>query len=174
MTYRLVNAKHFGVPQDRERVIIVGFRQDLGIEDFRVPDGTGPSAYLADALAGMAPPAAGEVCDAPYSSRYMSRNRERGWGQVSYTIPAMAKQVPLHPSSPDMVKIQTDLWHFGDEGTTRRLSWREAAAIQTFPEDMVFYGDLTSQYKQIGNAVPVLLADAVAKTIRHQLETSGI
>lgn len=59
MTYRLVNAKRFGVPQDRERVIIVGFRQDLGIEDFRVSDGNGHSAYLADALAGMAPPAAG-------------------------------------------------------------------------------------------------------------------
>jgi DNA (cytosine-5)-methyltransferase 1 len=100
----------------------------------------------------------------------MSRNRKRGWTEFSYTIPAMAKQVTLHPESPDMVKLGTDLWRFGDGGTTRRLSWRECAAIQTFPPDMDFYGDLTSKYKQIGNAVPVALANHVAKAVRTVLE----
>ena len=51
---------------------------------------------------------------------------------------------------------------FGENGVTRRFSWREAAAIQTFPADLEFHGDLTSKYKQIGNAVPVKLAEIIA------------
>jgi len=165
----IVNAKNYGVPQDRERVIIVGFRQDLQVGDFSLPEYAGRRKTLKDALAGMAAPAPDEVCAAPFSSRYMSRNRKRDWGSVSYTIPAMAKQVTLHPASPDMVKLGTDVWRFGDGGETRRLSYRECAAIQTFPPDMDFAGNLTSKYKQIGNAVPVKLAKHVAGAVRAAL-----
>lgn len=162
--YKLVNARDFGVPQDRERVIICGFRKDLGVKDFELPVPRNMRMTMKEALAGMPEPKEGEVCTAPYSSRYMSRNRKRGWDEVSYTIPAMAKQVTLHPSSPDMVKIDKDEWHFGN-GITRRFSYKEAAAIQTFPKNIEFYGDLTSKYKQIGNAVPVKLAEYVAMQI---------
>ena len=117
---------------------------------------------MGDVLKNLPAPTPDEVCDAPYSSRYMSRNRKRGWDDVSYTIPAMAKQVTLWPGSPDMEKLDRDLWKFGDDGVTRRLSWREAAAIQTFPPQMEFVGDLTSKYKQIGNAVPCKLAEIIA------------
>lgn len=159
---QLVNAKNFGVPQDRERVIICGFRKDLNIKHFEIPVPNNMRSTLREALAGMPEPVAEDVCDAPYSSRYMSRNRKRGWDEVSYTIPAMAKQVTLFPGSPDMTKVGTDQWEFGTGGVTRRFSWREAAVIQTFPRDLEFYGDLTSKYKQIGNAVPVKLAEYVA------------
>ena len=168
--YKLVNAKNFGVPQDRERVIIVGFRKDLEVTGFSLPDGNGERSTLAEALAGLPPTKECEVCNAPYSSRYMSRNRKRGWDEAAYTVPAMAKQVTLYPGSPDMVKIGKDMWRFGEGGETRRLSWREAAAIQTFPKEMEFFGDLTSKYKQIGNAVPVKLAYFVANYIRPYLE----
>lgn len=171
--YKLLNAKNYGVPQNRERVIIVGFRKDLQIKNFSLPDGNGQSSTIADALEKLPKAKDDEVCDAPYSSRYMSRNRKRDWDEVSYTIPAMAKQVTLHPGSPDMVKLDKDLWRLGSDGKTRRLSWREAAAIQTFPEDLEFFGDLTSKYKQIGNAVPVLLAEFVGKYIRPYLEKAG-
>lgn len=167
---KLVNAKNFGVPQDRERVIIVGFRQDLHVRDFKLPDTNGQTMTLREAIGNMPQVKSCDVCDAPYSSRYMSRNRKRGWDDVAYTVPAMAKQVTLWPGSPDMKKLDKDLWAFGDEGTTRRLSWREAAAIQTFPTDLEFSGDLTSIYKQIGNAVPVKLAEFVANYIRPYLE----
>ena len=170
--YKLINAKNFGVPQDRERVIIVGFRKDLGITDFSLPDTNGEHSTLADALKGLPPVKPDEVCNAPYSSRYMSRNRKRDWNEVAYTVPAMAKQVTLFPGSPDMVKVDRDLWEFGTDGETRRLSWRECAAIQTFPADMAFFGDLTSIYKQIGNAVPVHLAEYVANCIRPYLENA--
>lgn len=163
--YKLLNAKNYGVPQDRERVIICGFRKDLGIEHFEYPVPRNYIISLREALKNIKQPTDDEVCDAPYSSRYMSRNRKRDWDEVSYTIPAMAKQVTLYPGSPNMVKIDRDLWEFGNEGITRRLSWREAAAIQTFPADLEFYGDLTSKYKQIGNAVPVKLAEIIATHI---------
>ena len=168
--YKLVNAKNFGVPQDRERVIIVGFRKDLGVKQFELPETNGETMTLGEALGNMPAAKPEDVCNAPYSSRYMSRNRKRGWDEVAYTVPAMAKQVTLWPGSPDMVKVDKDLWKFGENGTTRRLSWREAAVIQTFPMDIGFCGDLVSIYKQIGNAVPVKLAEFVANYIRPYLE----
>ena len=160
--YKLLNAKDYGVPEDRERVIIVGFRKDLGIQKFDFPVPRNYRVTMREALKNIPEPTPDEVCDAPYSSRYMSRNRKRDWDDVSYTIPAMAKQVTLWPGSPDMVKIDKDHWEFGENGVTRRFSWREAAAIQTFPAALEFHGDLTSKYKQIGNAVPVKLAEIIA------------
>ena len=161
--YQLLNAKDYEVPEDRERVIIVGFRKDLGIFDFQYPKKSMHQIFLREALAQIPDPDPGDVCEAPYSSRYMSRNRKRGWDDVSFTIPAMAKQVPLWPGSPDMVKVGEDHWMFGENGVTRRLSWQEASAVQTFPIDMVFVGDLVSKYKQIGNAVPCKLAESIGK-----------
>ena len=160
--YKLLNAKNYGVPEDRERVIIVGFRKDLGMTTFEYPASRPYQLSMRDVLVNLPEPKPEEICNAPYSSRYMSRNRKRQWDEVSYTIPAMAKQVTLWPGSPDMHKIDKDLWEFGKGGITRRFSWREAAAIQTFPRDIEFHGDLTSKYKQIGNAVPVKLAETIA------------
>lgn len=168
--YKLLNAKKFGVPQDRERVIIIGFRKDLGITKFQLPETNGEFMTLGEAIKDFPEAKIEDVCNAPYSSRYMSRNRKRAWDNVSYTIPAMAKQVTLWPGSPDMKKIDKDHWEFGKNGTTRRLSWREAAAIQTFPKELEFHGDLVSIYKQIGNAVPVKLAEYIANYIRPYLE----
>jgi len=167
VTINLANVADYGVPQDRKRVIIVGIRNDIDIE-FNFPEPIENKQTIKDALKGLAKPKANEICEAPYSSRYMSRNRKRDWNEQSFTIPAMAKQVALHPSSPDMIKIDGDHWVFG-EGKTRRLSYKEAAAIQTFPREMEFCGDLTSKYKQIGNAVPVLFAKAVGQSINEVL-----
>jgi DNA (cytosine-5)-methyltransferase 1 len=71
-----------------------------------------------------------------------------------------------------MIKKNKDLWEFGKTGVTRRLSWKEAAAIQTFPREIKFFGNLTEIYKQIGNAVPVKLAYHVAKAIKVVLENT--
>lgn len=168
--YQLLNAADYGVPQDRYRVFIVGIRKDLDLV-FEYPNKVEKTVTLKDALGHLDKPKSIDVCDAPYSSRYMSRNRKRAWDEVSYTIPAMAKQVAIHPSSPDMKKIHKDLWKFGSEGETRRFSWREAALIQTFPEELEFQGNLISKYKQIGNAVPVRLAQNVASQVYKSLES---
>lgn len=168
----LLNAADYGVPQDRWRVIMLGFQEDLGITDYQFPKPFKKRVTLAEALKNIPQPRDADICQAAYSSRYMSRNRKRGWNDVSYTIPAMSKQVPLHPSSPDMKKLGEDSWGFGQEGITRRFSWQEAAAIQTFPPNMEFFGDLTSKYKQIGNAVPVKLAEVIAKEVYNVIAQS--
>lgn len=161
----LVNAADYGVPQDRWRVIMLGFRKDMGITAYKFPEPLKKKVTLAAALHELPKPRASDICQSAYSPRYMSRNRKRGWNDMSYTIPAMSKQVTLHPSSPDMEKIGDDEWRFGKKGSTRRFSWQEAAAVQTFPLGMEFVGNLTSKYKQIGNAVPVRLAEVVAKDV---------
>lgn len=160
---KLLNAKEYGVPEDRHRVIIVGIRKDIK-NRFVYPVPATHIVTIREALQGLPVPDEADICMASYSSRYMSRNRKRGWDDVSFTIPAMAKQCPLWSGSPDMIKVGKDEWKFGD-GFTRRFSWQEAAAIQTFPRCMVFSGDLISKYRQIGNAVPVKLAEAVAKSL---------
>ncbi len=160
----LVNAADYGVPQDRNRVIIVGIKKELGIK-YSFPKPFEHKVTILDALKNLPKPDKDEVCTEAYSSRYMSRNRKRKWDEQSFTIPAMAKQVTLYPGSPDMIQLGRDCWKFGEGGETRRLSWREAAAIQTFPETLEFCGNLTSKYKQIGNAVPVKLAEVVAKSL---------
>ena len=168
----LVNAADYGVPQDRWRVIMLGFRKDLGITHFEFPKPFRNKVTLKEALKDMPDPNPADVCNASFSPRYMSRNRRRDWENVSYTIPAMSKQVTLHPSSPFMVKTGDDEWKFGDNGVTRRFSWQEAAVIQTFPRDLEFAGNLTSKYKQIGNAVPVKLAEVVALELKLLLDRS--
>ena len=165
----LVNAADYGVPQDRWRVILIGFKKGLQIADYTFPSPQQERVTIQEALKGVATPRTEDVCVASFSSRYMSRNRKRKWDEVSYTVPAMAKQVSLHPSSPDMIKLGEDHWVFGT-GQTRRLSWQEAAAIQTFPLEMEFCGDLTSKYRQIGNAVPVKLAEIVASDLCNILD----
>ena len=171
--YKLLNAKDYEVPEDRQRVIIVGFRKDLEINSFEYPYPRERIITLRDVIGNMPEADPNDVCNAPYSSRYMSRNRKRDWDEIAYTVPAMAKQVTLWPGSPDMIKKGKDEWIFGD-GLTRRLSWRECAAIQTFPRELEFYGDLTSKYKQIGNAVPCRLAEIVATHLYGILTSKAV
>lgn len=164
----LVNAKDYEVPQDRQRVIIIGIRNDIK-EEFVFPRKINKQISLKETFKGLDEPKDDEICMEGFSSRYMSRNRKRDWDDVSFTIPAQAKQIALHPSSPNMIKVDKDLWKFG-EGKTRRLSYKEASLIQTFPKEMIFCGNLNSKYKQIGNAVPVKLAEHIAKSIYLFLE----
>ena len=168
-----VNASDFGVPQDRHRVFIIGISKTLGIKkEFKIDESLKERVTIKDVLDFESNYNLEDLCTAPFSSRFMSRNRKRDWDQFSYTIPAMSKQVTLHPSSPDMQKVDKDLWVFG-KGKTRRFTWREAALIQTFPADLEFCGDLTSKYRQIGNAVPVKLAEKIAIMIRNFIHIKG-
>ena len=168
--YKLLNAKDFNVPENRQRVILVGIRKDLDSSKFSFPTGKDNVFSLREALENIPEPAKEDVCLESFSPRYMSRNRKKDWNDVSFTIPATAKQVPLHPSSPDMIKIDKDHWEFG-EGLTRRFSWRECALIQTFPAQMDFIGNLNSKYKQIGNAVPCNLAYAIGRQVKSFLDS---
>ena len=90
------------------------------------------------------------------------------WDEVSFTIQANAMHVPLHPGSCEMVKEETDKFVFKPKnGNYRRFTPKECLAIQSFPRDFIkkIKGSVQQQYKQIGNAVPPLLAKAIAKNM---------
>lgn len=108
-----------------------------------------------------------------YSTIYMSRNRVRSWDEPSFTIQASGRQAPQHPQAPKMIEVEKNKRIFaeGKENLYRRLSIRECARIQTFPDDFQFYyTGLNDGYKMIGNAVPVELAFHVAKKIKSYLK----
>lgn len=183
-----LNAADFNVPQDRKRVFYVGFRKDLGI-DFTFPSPSLKKISLRDVifdLTNTAVPALDknkshgnklkvlnhEYFTGDFSTIFMSRNRVRTWEQQSFTIQAGARHAPIHPQAPVMINIGKDKFAFvdGKEKLYRRLSVRECARIQTFPDDFKFYyNSLADAYKMIGNAVPVKLAEAVAKQIKQYL-----
>lgn len=189
VTFKLVNAADYGVPEDRQRVLFVGFRKDLNIK-YKFPAPTTPNGKhltLREAIGDLAdkkplgfPNGVNnsgkwnesipnhEYMTGGFSSIFLSRNRIRHWDQVSFTIQASGRQAPLHPQAPDMVKIDSDHRIFapGKEKLYRRLSVREAARIQTFPDSFIFkYNNINAGYKMVGNAVPVNLAYIVAKSI---------
>ena len=101
----------------------------------------------------------------------MSRNRKKDWDEQSFTIQAGGRHAPLHPDSAKMIKVEKDVRIFeGEDPYYRRLTIRECARIQTFPDDFVFHYDrLADGYKMIGNAVPVKLSQVIAKKIYSDL-----
>lgn len=191
LTLTLVNAADYGVPQDRKRVFYIGFRKDLKI-DFKFPSPTTPNAKdkltMKDAI--------GDLVDTPvpalpknktngnleipnheyyigaYSTIFMSRNRVRGWNEQAFTVQASGRQCQLHPQAPKMKFVEKNKRIFvpGYEDLYRRLTVRECARIQGFPDDFKFiYTDVDYGYKMIGNAVPINLAYIIACSIKDAL-----
>lgn len=185
VTANLVNAKDYGVPQSRERVILIGVRNDIAHKfQYTVPQPTNgpgtnkPYFTLKDAIFDL-PAHPSDYFKGTYSSIYMSRNRKKSWDDVSFTIQASARQAPQYPGGKPMVKVDKDKWEFqGDQN--RRLSVKECARIQTFPDWFNFSDSgkdnvslanrLNEKYKQIGNAVPVMLAEKISRPVMEFLE----
>lgn len=185
----LVNAADYGVPQDRKRVFYIGFREDLNIK-FEFPKPLGKKVNLREAIGDLqdtAIPALeknktnGVYCKFPnneymtggFSTIYMSRNRVRSWDEQSFTIQAGGRHAPIHPQAPKMIFVEKNKREFvkGKEDLYRRLTVRECARIQTFPDSFKFYyTDVADGYKMVGNAVPVKLANIVANAIKNSLD----
>ncbi len=202
VTYDIYDARNYGVPQERKRVIIVGYRSDLGFA-FVPPEPT-HSKLIYSSLDGLktqkwvtlkqaisdlpqAVPALDKNKPNPevnfpnheymlgnFSTIYMSRNRRKTWDEQSFTIQAGGRHAPLHPDSCPMQKVGTDKWIFTGS-YYRRMTVREAARIQTFPDDFIFYYTNVAQgYKMVGNAVPVMLSRAIARKIKSELESEPV
>ena len=186
---KLVNAADYGVAQDRKRVFYIGFRKDLNVK-FEFPE---PYDYkltfkdIIDDLKETAIPALpknksnGDACKVmnheyfigAFSTIFMSRNRVRSWDEPAFTVQASGRQAQLHPQAPKMVKVDKNDCRFveGQEDMYRRITVREAARVQGFPDDFEFiYTDVNNGYKMIGNAVPVELAYAMANQIKKHLD----
>ena len=177
-----LNANDYEVPQNRERVIFVGFRKGLSVK-YEFPQAINNKPVVINAIRDLQETAvpmghepiinAHEYWEGGYSYIYMSRNRVLDWNKPSFTIQASGRQTSIHPSAPKMIKVEKDVFKFDQDGLHlyRRLTARECARIQTFPDDFIFrYNTLNDAYKMIGNAVPVNLAYHIGLSIRNVLE----
>jgi DNA (cytosine-5)-methyltransferase 1 len=212
VVFRSMNAANFGVPQKRERVIIVGFRSDLGVE-WSFPEAT----HTLDAL----------LVDQWVTGRYWERHKiakrnrpempirlaarvdrlkyenslfgSTPWRTVRDAISDLpdpeqerSSRIPNHEHNPGARRYAghdgspldepAKTLKAGDhgvpggenallkpDGRVRYFTVRESARLQTFPDDYVFHGAWTEAMRQIGNAVPVLLAETVANAIGQKL-----
>lgn len=187
VSQKLLNANDYDVPQDRLRVIIIGYHKKLE-KKFEFPEPQEYKPVLKDAIYDLRLAKAakdknktnGESLKIPnheymnggFSTIYMSRNRVRAWNEPSFTIQAGGRHAPIHPQAPKMKFIEQNKRIFvpGHEDKYRRLSVRECARIQTFPDDFIFkYTDVADGYKMIGNAVPVNFAKHIAQKIMADL-----
>lgn len=187
ISWKLLNANDYDVPEDRLRVIIIGYHKKLK-KKFEFPEPQKHKPVLKDAIYDLrlAKPAKDknktngdelkipnhEYMNGGFSTIYMSRNRVRSWDEPSFTIQAGGRHAPIHPQAPKMKFIEQNKRIFipGKEHLYRRLSVRECARIQTFPDDFIFkYRDVADGYKMIGNAVPVNFAFHIAKRIMNDL-----
>jgi len=163
VSHRLFNAADYGVPQKRERVIIVGVRADIEY-DFTFPSPT----HAKDCSGGLLkwisvgdalrifpdPDSPNNVPNHLYSKYKLNFNGYIGHRPLDPTMPAPTVTargddrggvvILPHPTAP------------------RRMTGRELATVQGFPADYRFSGPLSSVYRQIGNAVPPPLARAIA------------
>lgn len=197
----LVNAADYGVPQKRERVFIVGFRSDLGIEwSFPNPthslaalkwsqrkggeywarhgieqkgqasritkkptDGTFPWVTVRDALCGLPAPVEGGV-DAIFNHELRTGAKQySGHTGSALDMPSKTLKAGVHgvPGGENML--------IGDDGVPRYYSVREAARMQTFPDGYMLNGSWTEAMRQLGNAVPVKLAQIVASSVAQAI-----
>jgi len=168
--WQLIDAKSYGAAQDRERVFIVGISKEIR-KEYSFPDpihggGAKPYKTIKDAIGDLQSPKKGEYWEGTYSYHYMSRNRRRGWNETSFTIQANGRHAPLHPSSPVPIKVGKDKFIFPESRRSpRRMSPRECARIQSFPDKFKFLGTLDNQYEQIGNSVPPTVSKMIAESL---------
>lgn len=163
--FALVNAAHYGVPQNRQRVLILGIRRDLAKSDFTWP----PAETTKDkpptvgaALRGMPDPDK----DNKLPNHVYSKFKLKFNGYISNRAVDPDKPAPTITARGDNKGGAMIMHHPNNK---RRLSCREAATIQGFPNDFEFMGSMTSVYKQIGNAVPPPLAKHAALQIKKIL-----
>lgn len=179
--YKVLNAAYFGVGQKRQRLILIGVRNDLKDKiQFEYPTPEDHMTVLRDVLKNVPDspyqpyseskrkvmelvPAGGCWVDLPedIAKEYMGKSYYSGGGRrgmarrISWDEPCLT--LTTSPS-----QKQTERCH-PDE--TRPFTVREYARIQSFPDDWKFEGSLSDQYKQIGNAVPVELARRIGVQI---------
>lgn len=168
--HAVVNAADYGVPQARMRVLIFGVRHDVewtGVfppppthirPDLAPVSGLLPWLSVGEALAHLPEPELGRHLANHECSKYKLRfNGHLGHRRIDPARPA-----PTVTSRGDDRGGVVVLHHPGNH---RRMTARELAAVQSFPDDFVFAGTKTSAYRQISNAVPPLLGEAVGRML---------
>ena len=165
--HEVLNSAHYGVPQKRERVIIVGFRNDLNIDfDFSPPPIFNEKDYIPLRV----------VVEKQVSEKYffseravngmmkkrenMNKGRAQDINKPCNTVGAHLAKVSLNSTDPVLL----------DSGKYRRFTPREVARIQSFPEDFKLIGSEAAQYRALGNAIPPVMMWYVSKEVLQELE----
>ena len=153
VTHKLINAAAFGVPQKRERVIIVGIRNDLGFkyefpEDVLVED---DYAVLGDVVENQVDEkyffSEKAVQGMRAAKRDMNKGRAQDLNKPCNTVGSHLAKVSLNSTDPVLL----------DGGRYRRFTPREVARIQSFPESFKLIGVEGAQYRALGNAIPPVM-----------------
>jgi len=183
--HKLLNAKDYNVPQKRERILIVGVKSSIATP-FTYPEKSDTAILLKDVLMNVPVsvgakypthkedimklvPQGGCWIDLPedVQQAYMGEKGMAAGGGKRGMARRLSMNEPCLTLTTSPCQKQTERCHPIE---TRPLTVREYARIQTFPDSYVFEGSMANQYKQIGNAVPVKLAFAMAKHIKQFLE----
>lgn len=167
VTYAVLNSANYGVPQKRERVIIVGFRKDLGI-NFRFPDEVIKNETEFTPLSAVIEEKVDEkyffsqrAVDGMMKKRAsMNKGRAQDVTKPCNTVGAHLAKVSLNSTDPVLLVNER----------YRRFIPREVARIQSFPESFKLVGSESAQYRALGNAIPPVMFWYVAKAVREELE----
>lgn len=165
---RLLNAVDYGVPQNRERVVVVGHRGQ-----FRFPQPLPRRLSVGEAIADTA-------SVAPPDSKFLTASMDKyvaAYEKASYCV----RPRDLHLDKPartltcrNLAGATSDMQRiFLPDGRRRRLLLQEALRLQSFPDWFEVQGNETSRFNQIGNAVPPLMAFHLAASIRAYLDTTN-
>ena len=185
ITHAILNANDYGVAQKRERLIIVGISKELN-KEFSFPKKLEYKPVLRDVLVNVPESIGSEYSDrkkeifrlVPEGGCWVDlpENIQREYLGNSYFSGGGKRGIAkrLSMSQPSLTLLcstqqkQTERCH---QTELRPLNIREYARIQSFPDDFIFKGSMNSQYKQIGNAVPVKLAHHIGKSILDLFQT---
>jgi len=164
--YTVLNAAAYGVPQKRERVIIVGFRKDLKI-DFSFPAPIIDDEEQYEALQSVIETEVPEkyffsekaVAGMMKNREAMNKGRAQDVTKPCNTVGAHLAKVSLNSTDPVLFS----------GGRYRRFTPREVARIQSFPEDFELVGSEGAQYRALGNAIPPVMFWYVARKVGELL-----
>ncbi|MBO6259818.1 MAG: DNA (cytosine-5-)-methyltransferase [Lachnospiraceae bacterium] len=164
--YQILNSAEYGVPQKRERVIIVGFRKDLHI-DFTFPDVIYSQEDLYQPLSSVLEKNVDEkyffsekaVQGMMKNRESMNKGRAQDITKPCNTVGAHLAKVSLNSTDPVLMEGER----------YRRFTPREVARIQSFPEKFKLVGSESAQYRALGNAIPPVMFWYVANSVCSEL-----
>ncbi len=180
---KVLNSKDFGVPQNRERIYLVCFRNDLGITDFKFPEGTDSSKTIKDIMDPAPIPSKYYLSETYMQTLINHRARHEaaghGFGYVIRDIDGISGTIVCGGMGREGNLIKDDREHSMiptthikgeiNKDSIRKMTPREWARLQGFPDDFKLELADTHLYKQFGNSVTVTVIEAIAKEIKKVL-----